>query len=84
VVITGSVEMPQDKDRALRFVRFVDRVYDRDVRLTCEYPPAPAALVAPLVGDPRYVWHVARGRSRLRSLLGVSPCSGPALPCPAG
>lgn len=70
ITITSPVEPPEDKDTALRFVRFIDRVYDRDVRLTSVgvFPPS-EDLVRPLVGDPRFVWHVARGRSRLDSLV---------------
>lgn len=70
VRIEGRIETPSDKDRALRFVRFIDRVYDRAVALEATSPPNPDDLVSPLVGDPRFVWHVARGRSRLSALLG--------------
>ena len=70
LTVTTPVESPGDRDRALRFVRFIDRVYDRDVRLVvASGAPVPAELVAPLIGDRRYVWHVARGSSRLHSLL---------------
>lgn len=72
--VRGSVDAPNDKDQALRFVRFIDRVYDRgvDLRFVCQ-SPAPEALVAPLVGDRRYIWHVARGVSRLASMLPKPP-----------
>ncbi len=71
VDIAGPFTAPADKDAALRFVRFVDRVYDRNVGLTIEAEQVnPESLVSPLEGDPRFVWHVARGRSRLRSLIG--------------
>ncbi|CAN5578998.1 AFG1/ZapE family ATPase [soil metagenome] len=70
IKIQGSIRPPIDKDRALRFVRFIDRVYDRDVRLEIEHQDAtPDELVEPLIGDRRYVWHVARGRSRLAVLM---------------
>ena len=59
-----------DSDRTLRFVRFVDRVYDRDVALSVgRHDVTPDELLAPLVGDRRFVLHVARCRSRLVELL---------------
>ncbi len=70
LAVTTPAEAPRDKDRALRFVRFIDRVYDRDVQLQLDTGAlALDDMVAPLAGDPRYVWHVARGTSRLRELL---------------
>ncbi len=70
ITITTPVEAPSDKDTALRFIRFIDRVYDRNVHLvTTGSQPMPHDLVAPLIGDRRYVWHVARGTSRLAQLL---------------
>jgi cell division protein ZapE len=70
LAIDGPVNAPSDEDEALRFVRFIDRVYDRGVelRLPPDAPP-PEMLVAPLIGDRRYIWHVARGMSRLTSML---------------
>jgi predicted ATPase len=60
-----------DSDRALRFVRFIDRVYDRDVALAVgRRNLASDELLAPLVGDRRFVLHVARCRWRLVELLG--------------
>lgn len=77
VEIQDEILPPLDQDRALRFVRFIDRVYDRDVRLTANGTGATIdELVGPLEGDRRFVWHVARGRSRLAALLG-----GRALQC---
>ncbi|HET9013974.1 MAG TPA: AFG1/ZapE family ATPase [Thermomicrobiaceae bacterium] len=59
-----------DSDRALRFVRFIDRVYDRDVALSVRRRDlTPDAPLAPLLGDRRFVLHVARCRSRLVELL---------------
>ena len=68
--IEGPIRPPTTRDSALRFVRFVDRVYDRDVtiRVSTE-PPAPDDFVAPLVGDSRFTWHVARCRSRLTGTI---------------
>jgi predicted ATPase len=69
--ISGEIRAGDDKDATLRFVRFIDRVYDRAVSLNVEdAAPGPKELVAALEGDPRYLWHVARGRSRLFALLG--------------
>ncbi|MDI3341735.1 MAG: AFG1/ZapE family ATPase, partial [Sphaerobacter sp.] len=62
-----------DADQALRFVRFIDRVYDRDVRLTAAGPTlAPEQVLQPLLDDGRFVLHVARCRSRLIELLGIA------------
>ena len=70
IEVQDEIQPPGDRDRALRFVRFIDRVYDRDVRLTADGAGASVdELVAPLEGDRRFVWHVARGRSRLTALL---------------
>lgn len=67
------VDVLDDVDHALRFVRFIDRVYDRDVALVAQGPiPAPDAILRPLIGDRRFVLHVARCRSRLIELLGVN------------
>lgn len=70
ITLTTTVEPPDDKDRALRFIRFIDRVYDRDVELRfgANQPPV-ESFVDPLAGDKRYVWHVRRGVSRLSTLL---------------
>jgi cell division protein ZapE len=69
--ISGEIRASDDKDATLRFVRFIDRVYDRAVSLIVEdAAPDPEELVAALEGDPRYLWHVARSRSRLFALLG--------------
>ena len=69
-VVLDRLEPLADSDRALRFVRFIDRVYDRDVALSvCRRDLTPDELLAPLVGDRRFVLHVARCRSRLDELL---------------
>lgn len=69
-----------DTDRALRFVRFIDRVYDRDVALRVTRPGRTLdALLAPLARDRRFVLHAARCRSRLLELgLGLEPRGAPA------
>jgi cell division protein ZapE len=73
IAITTPVQALSDKDTALRFIRFIDRVYDRNVQLvTTGSKPLPHDLVAPLAGDKRYVWHLARGTSRLTQLLRVT------------
>jgi cell division protein ZapE len=70
IKVSGRISPTADKDETLRFVRFIDRVYDQDVAFRIDRSLAtPNELVAALDGDPRYVWHVARGRSRLRELL---------------
>jgi cell division protein ZapE len=69
-----------DTDRALRFVRFIDRVYDRDVSLavtTLDYPID--ELLAPVRDDRRFVLHFQRCRSRLLELVSV----GASEPVPA-
>ncbi|MEZ4572975.1 MAG: AFG1/ZapE family ATPase [Thermomicrobiales bacterium] len=56
ILVDGAIGLPGDRDEALRFVRFIDRVYDRDVASNVQCPhPTPAELVSPLDGDPRYV-----------------------------
>jgi len=73
IIEVDRVGALDDSDQALRFVRFIDRVYDRDVALVAEGPiPAPDAILRSLIGDRRFVLHVARCRSRLVELLGVS------------
>ena len=60
-----------DTDRGLRFVRFIDRVYDRDVALDVAAPPrSPSDLLGVLLRDRRFVLHAARCASRLEELLG--------------
>ncbi|MCC6780254.1 MAG: cell division protein ZapE [Hyphomicrobiales bacterium] len=64
------IEPLPNTDRALRFVRFVDRVYDRDVSLaTGQMREALEDVLAPLRDDRRFVLHFARCRSRLIELV---------------
>ncbi len=59
-----------DTDEALRFVRFIDRVYDRDVELAVERFDLPLDdLLIPLKKDARFRMHYARCRSRLIELI---------------
>jgi len=62
-----------DTDEALRFVRFVDRVYDRDVMLSIGQLDASLdELIAPVKNDRRFGLHYARCRSRLIELTEAS------------
>lgn len=59
-----------DTDEALRFVRFVDRVYDRDVTLAIDRIDGSLDdLLAPVKNDRRFQLHFARCRSRLLELV---------------
>ena len=59
-----------DTDQALRFVRFIDRVYDRDVALSIAQLDQPFdVLLAPVRNDARFRLHFARCRSRLTELV---------------
>ncbi len=59
-----------DTNQAIRFVRFVDRVYDRAVGLAVEAEiPPPEEVLAPLRGDRRFGLRYARCRSRLLELV---------------
>lgn len=61
-----------DTDEALRFVRFIDRVYDRDVALSVTEPSvAIDDLLLQLRDDARFRLHFVRCRSRLSELLAV-------------
>ncbi len=63
----------RDTDEALRFVRFVDRVYDRDVALVIEQIDAPLEeVLEPVRTDRRFGLHYARCRSRLIELIEAS------------
>ncbi len=65
----------KDTDQAIRFVRLIDRVYDRAVRLrTTSHPPSPDMILAPIRDEPRFHLHYIRCRSRLTELLGVGDC----------
>ncbi len=62
-----------DTDEALRFVRFIDRVYDRDVSLTVEkIDNSLDEILAPVKNDARFRLHYARCRSRLIELIEVT------------
>jgi cell division protein ZapE len=63
------LEALPDNDRTMRFVRFIDRVYDRDVRLRVGPAPPPEAILACFRDLPRFALHYARCRSRLVELL---------------
>lgn len=70
LIALDRLEPFTNQDPALRFVRLIDRVYDRSVALRVTVPPrSPALLLDPLVGDPRFRLHVARCTSRLTELL---------------
>jgi cell division protein ZapE len=59
-----------DTDEALRFVRFIDRVYDRDVALGVERLSVSIDdLLSALRDDARFRLHFVRCRSRLSELL---------------
>ena len=66
------IEPLADSNRAIRFVRFIDRVYDRNVRLrsTGHVPPIDAVL-DPIRNEGRFHLHYIRCRSRLTELLGA-------------
>lgn len=73
VIEINGFEPLKDSDQAIRFVRFVDRVYDRDVRFrTTGHPLAPDAILAPIRDERRFHLHFIRCRSRLNELLGRS------------
>lgn len=73
LIVVDRMERLSDTDSALRFVRFIDRVYDRDVRLKVTSDSVdPAELLAPLAKDRRFRLHYARCRSRLVELLAAS------------
>lgn len=72
-IVLDRIDPLADADQALRFVRFIDRVYDRDVLLSvAAVPPSPEAVLAPLEDDRRFVLHLSRCRSRLIELLGTA------------
>jgi cell division protein ZapE len=59
-----------DTDEALRFVRFIDRVYDRDVALGVTRSSGSIdELLRALRDDARFRLHYIRCRSRLSELL---------------
>jgi cell division protein ZapE len=67
----AGFEPLDNSDRAIRFVRFIDRVYDRDVRLqVIGQRPSPDEILAPIRDEARFHLHYIRCRSRLTELLG--------------
>lgn len=71
VIQIGGFEPLRDNDQAIRFVRFIDRVYDRAVRLRATGRPlAPDVILAPIRDEQRFHLHFIRCRSRLTELLG--------------
>lgn len=69
IVIDGVTPLA-DADEALRFVRFIDRVYDRDVDLdVTRFDGAIDDLLTPLKQDVRFRLHYVRCRSRLIELM---------------
>jgi cell division protein ZapE len=60
-----------DADSAIRFVRFIDRVYDRAVALCVCRPLSPEEVLATIQDDRRYRLHYQRCRSRLIELVGT-------------
>lgn len=65
-----------DNDRCMRFVRFIDRVYDRAVGLAARETPPPSVVLEPFRNQPRFALHYVRARSRLIELLGAKQTSG--------
>lgn len=65
------LEQLPDNDRTMRFVRFIDRVYDRAVGLMAQDVPPPSEVLAAFRNQPRFALHYVRCRSRLIELLGA-------------
>lgn len=62
-----------DNDQAIRFVRLIDRVYDRDVQLQTTGSHLPVdTILTPIRDEARFHLHFIRSRSRLTELLGVA------------
>ncbi|HLI51641.1 MAG TPA: AFG1/ZapE family ATPase [Thermomicrobiaceae bacterium] len=73
LIVLDRLEPLANTDQALRFVRFIDRVYDRDVQLSVTSGLIdPAELLTPLANDRRFQMHYARCRSRLTELLAAN------------
>jgi cell division protein ZapE len=69
-IILDRLEPMDDTDEALRFVRFIDRVYDRDVALEVEQSNVEIDDVLAVVrADARFRLHYERCRSRLSELI---------------
>ncbi len=62
-----------DRDQAIRFVRLIDRVYDRDVQVQATgQVPDVDSILEPIRDEARFRLHYIRCRSRLTELLGVA------------
>ncbi len=76
-IVLNDMKPLADSDQAIRFVRFIDRVYDRNVGLYVRAEPPPfEAILEPIAGDGRHALHYARCRSRLVELLGYGDQTG--------
>lgn len=70
IAVVGDIKPFEDSDGALRFVRFIDRVYDRAVELHVDQGDlGPEDFISKLSIDRRFRWHAARCESRLIELL---------------
>lgn len=73
ISVAGDITPFEDSDSALRFVRFIDRVYDRAVALVFDEDNlGPRDFIPNLSADRRFRWHAARCESRLTELLAHS------------
>jgi cell division protein ZapE len=71
VIQIEGFETLKDSDQAIRFVRFIDRVYDRAVHLQATGRPlAPDEILAPIRDERRFHLHFIRCQSRLKELIG--------------
>jgi cell division protein ZapE len=77
-IALDRLEPLPDSDRTMRFVRFIDRVYDRNVGLSAGVTPAPEEILARFRDQPCFALHYARCRSRLIELLNLSGRREPA------
>ena len=69
-ILLDRLEPMGDTDEALRFVRFIDRVYDRDVALAVEQTSISIENTLAVVrDDARFRLHYERCRSRLSELI---------------
>lgn len=75
VIRLDRMDRLPDGDSAIRFVRLIDRVYDRAVALRVCRPLPPEVVLAAIRDDRRYRLHYQRCRSRLLELVG-SPEAG--------
>jgi predicted ATPase len=71
-IVLDRLEPMGDTDYALRFVRFIDRVYDRDVVLAVEQTSGSIEEALAVVRDDRrFQLHYECCRSRLSELTAV-------------